>query len=1026
MNRHKRAGLTPMNTLVTHSRESKGPTRHTGDRYQLERQKHVSKVSEGVIRAVELSECIPPSKKYKLSPSPGLMQGAAAATSSSNGLLPSAESDLGNLADAGKYATERIVGYLELFDDSGDLYVIENVLLEISFGNGSKEMMFCDLKSVGDMNVMLSLNLLKDVRMFYFDMHTTCVGLQLVTDFYLNVDDGKVLAKMIIWGNNGDKSEVRLIGIEDRIKKAGFKISNTGSKRIIEESMKQDLVSRVVRQKTDKGIALLGKTLKSLNNTKGLKKKYGKSGQVINLPGNAMPVESSDSDTSPGKGIASNSFYGSVKTSPLKSKISEHTYSSLRKSSRLLEMETESHLLLDDDDLHEVPEVFKPSLHYLFGDDTKYSVTNQDFKCLYNHDWINDTILDFFVKYYVEQAISTQSVEKEEVFILSSFFYTKLVSNLENCYLNVKKWVTNSNLMERKYVVIPINVNFHWFGCIITNLHKVLRFFKKGYYSRWVEQANSNSNFPEHEEVNFPMVSILVYDSLRQTHSREVDPIKMFLIAYVKDKYGFEIPRMQIRMKMCTVPQQPNMSDCGVHLILNTKKFFENPKKAIALWFQKPSLLLTKEINSYFDKKQRKSARKELRQVLWNLQQEQIEHNGTSNDSDISGDCADHSDIEIIEKVDEIETQTQDVDHKEGSMEGMECSSEYNIISGEQFVKLELVQTDGSSLLRERPEISSGSEDRMSISPESNVMIYRNDENQRHYVAHSSSVVREPNNRRHLSSSPERIDTVAKETGVSSVFFQEKVTRDTITEKESKKKQYDDVDAKKPHALLEGVGNKKRFGSLGLRHSVISPLSEVDEYHEDSINQEIAKFKAVSIASTLQRPNRRNIRRVDFDPGPTRVVNQGDNDNNDDYDGDDGDDVDSESEELNLLEQAVDTTAYLKNELDKELAQDSSDIHISVPRMNIKTPKPNNDISDANPKKIKSRELIELEDVKELSSTVLGGSSKTKGPTSSSKHITSSTSEHEYIEVQDLTGDSLSMRFTRGKLGFQRKTEGNQ
>lgn len=155
---------------------------------------------------------------------------------------------------------------------------------------------------------------------------------------------------------------------------------------------------------------------------------------------------------------------------------------------------------------------------------------------------------------------------------MSSFFYTKLISDPTDYYANVQNWVTNCDLFNKQYVVVPINMNFHWFGCIITNLDAILRFFEKLSDNEKAKLArkpkdepkvspspagqdiisrlSSRSTTPlvaEEEDdddsvsVSAPIIRILTFDSLRQTHSREIDPIKDFLIAYAKDKYGIDL-----------------------------------------------------------------------------------------------------------------------------------------------------------------------------------------------------------------------------------------------------------------------------------------------------------------------------------------------------------------------------------------------------------------------------------------------------------------------------------------------------
>lgn len=368
----------------------------------------------------------------------------------------------------------------------------------------------------------------------------------------------------------------------------------------------------------------------------------------------------------------------------------------------------------DDDEPYEVPEQFKPTLYQKFHDGTSYTVTNQDFKCLYNKDWINDSIIEFFVKYYIEVSISKSIIKREEVYIMSSFFYSKLTSEPNNLYENVRKWVQNADLLNRKYVVIPMNVNYHWYGCIITNLDVYLKFVlsqqnaekhskdmvadtertersdtesvKTGEAlpcndandSRVSEIPNDTDHSKNRNEtescepkeeftdaqehsitdlqdeitLSYPTIEILTFDSLGGTHTREVDPIKEFIIGYAKDKYGLIIDKSYLKMKKCPVPQQPNMSDCGVHVILTIKKFFEDPLSTMEVWRNSKirGRISNKIINQYFEKAERNKKRKALREVLKDLLADQVNRTGyTSAKEEENEEDEDDEAIEIIE-----------------------------------------------------------------------------------------------------------------------------------------------------------------------------------------------------------------------------------------------------------------------------------------------------------------------------------------------------------------------------------------
>ncbi|CAI4065400.1 hypothetical protein N7582_003011 [Saccharomyces uvarum] len=372
------------------------------------------------------------------------------------------------------------------------------------------------------------------------------------------------------------------------------------------------------------------------------------------------PASKDHSISIPKSNISPLDFYNNGSTNTLQS----HAVSQLRRSNRIkdvLQSDSNSNSNTEIDDTlaeFETPEPFKPNLCYKFNDGSSYTITNQDFKCLFNNDWINDSILDFFTKLYIESSIENSIIKREQVYLMSSFFYTKLISNPADYYSNVKKWVNNTDLFSKKYVVIPINISCHWFSCIVTNLDAIL-----DYHQNKDKNEAINS---EEISINNPLVNILTFDSLRQTHSREIDPIKEFLISYAFDKYSIQLDKTQIKMKTCPVPQQPNMSDCGVHVILNIKKFFENPMETIDIWKNskiKSKHFTAKLINKYFNKNERGSARKDLRHTLKLLQLNYIGYlkrenlydetmkNEEKKSTNTDNDDDDDEEIQIIENI---------------------------------------------------------------------------------------------------------------------------------------------------------------------------------------------------------------------------------------------------------------------------------------------------------------------------------------------------------------------------------------
>ncbi|XP_050301894.1 uncharacterized protein LOC126740074 isoform X2 [Anthonomus grandis grandis] len=114
----------------------------------------------------------------------------------------------------------------------------------------------------------------------------------------------------------------------------------------------------------------------------------------------------------------------------------------------------------------------------------RLSISTEDYACLAVDQFLNDIIIDFYLKYLWENMDPEQA---KKVHIFSTFFYKRLTTkpgkahklkshpyeldaNLtaaEKRHLRVKNWTKKVNLFEKDYVIIPINENSHWFLAIV-------------------------------------------------------------------------------------------------------------------------------------------------------------------------------------------------------------------------------------------------------------------------------------------------------------------------------------------------------------------------------------------------------------------------------------------------------------------------------------------------------------------------------------------------------------------------------
>ncbi|KAK7068711.1 Sentrin-specific protease 6 [Halocaridina rubra] len=111
------------------------------------------------------------------------------------------------------------------------------------------------------------------------------------------------------------------------------------------------------------------------------------------------------------------------------------------------------------------------------------SITTDDYSCLEEEQFLNDVIIDFYLKYLMQKLLSDEHRRRTHVF--STFFYKRLTSKhkagrrfnsieddpklspAEKRHARVKSWTKNVDIFEKDFIIIPINEHAHWFLAII-------------------------------------------------------------------------------------------------------------------------------------------------------------------------------------------------------------------------------------------------------------------------------------------------------------------------------------------------------------------------------------------------------------------------------------------------------------------------------------------------------------------------------------------------------------------------------
>lgn len=109
-------------------------------------------------------------------------------------------------------------------------------------------------------------------------------------------------------------------------------------------------------------------------------------------------------------------------------------------------------LSLSSDELSEVEKWLQSNKKDPYSVKFGYQIYQRDLNTLRKGNWLNDNIINCFVKLAQEEA----ELEGIKCFCFNSFFFKKLSSN---GYSAVRRWTKNIDIFSYDRIVIPINTN---------------------------------------------------------------------------------------------------------------------------------------------------------------------------------------------------------------------------------------------------------------------------------------------------------------------------------------------------------------------------------------------------------------------------------------------------------------------------------------------------------------------------------------------------------------------------------------
>ncbi|OJA17177.1 hypothetical protein AZE42_00231 [Rhizopogon vesiculosus] len=96
------------------------------------------------------------------------------------------------------------------------------------------------------------------------------------------------------------------------------------------------------------------------------------------------------------------------------------------------------------------------------------NIMGSDLNRLRPYEYLNDTLIEFGLKLWLTELAEQDKDLADQIHVFSSFFYKKLNNKrLEEGYQSVRKWTSKVDIFSKKYIIVPINENLHWYLAII-------------------------------------------------------------------------------------------------------------------------------------------------------------------------------------------------------------------------------------------------------------------------------------------------------------------------------------------------------------------------------------------------------------------------------------------------------------------------------------------------------------------------------------------------------------------------------
>uniref|UniRef100_A0A668UQK2 Ubiquitin-like protease family profile domain-containing protein n=1 Tax=Oreochromis aureus TaxID=47969 RepID=A0A668UQK2_OREAU len=242
----------------------------------------------------------------------------------------------------------------------------------------------------------------------------------------------------------------------------------------------------------------------------------------------------------------------------------------------------------------------------------RITVTKEDLACLDAGEFLNDVIIDFYLKYLLLEGVGSSVAERSHVF--SSFFYKQLSRRDRHTrHQRVKTWTRHVDIFTKDFLFVPVNQEAHWYLVVVC-----FPGLEEARYEEFQRRAGELTWFLSQWLNESCLVALVMFSRASLMGTRRL-VFALFSYLQVEWEVRRKSPRLFTSDTMksfnCKVPQQDNSSDCGLYLLQYVESFLQNP----VVHFDIPLRL-----ESWFPRQRARQKRDEIRSLIMSLHQSQL------------------------------------------------------------------------------------------------------------------------------------------------------------------------------------------------------------------------------------------------------------------------------------------------------------------------------------------------------------------------------------------------------------------